>query len=778
VVDLARLAPRIGRAVSMSPHALLRKMIGKVWRAHRGRQERSRDWRQCVYLAPEQAAPGPLRSCFGSFPFAAVIDPGPLMAVTEYYLAHRFDLLGAGWIQVRHGMICRGIEGHLYPPGVPVTADRAGQWLTGLVPPASLAEAQRIWQLIEPGYTPLDWQLDIKSGYRWSSCTWYRDIQYGHLPGVDIKVPWELARMQHLPQLGVVACLSAAGRVKTRTPNAYAGEFRNQVLDFIATNPPRFGVNWTTTMDVAIRVANWLVAYDLFRAGGVTFDPEFDRVFVRSVLEHGRHIIQNLEWAADLRGNHYLANIVGLLFVAAYLPRSAETDAMLAFAVQEVIAETDVQFTADGANFEASTCYHRLSAELVVYAAALILGLGSEKLAALREYDRRRLASIPSVKPAPTRLYQLPNEGRLTPLPPWFLERVERMAEFTLHITKPDGQVPQIGDNDSGRFLKLFPVLHRTSVAEARQRYASLKGYAELPDGAEYWEEDHLDHRHLIAAVAGLLDRPAFSEFAGSTAESGLVRKLAGGAAVSSPARRVSPAERVRLGTTTILADTEKRLSSLPERCFRRVPIELPGRQTWDQLQLLAYPDFGLYLAQSSHMYLAIRCGSIGQNGMGGHAHNDQLHLELVVDGKQWITDPGTYVYTPLPEERNAYRSTGAHFTPRLTGPEPARLDLGLFRLGGESRARCVYWGPEGFAGVLQTKNRRATCIVRLQEGVLVVVHGAEGCQLAGPVGERVDWRALLPTVPLSPGYGITCHDASDGMRLMSKSVTSASRCV
>jgi hypothetical protein len=352
------------------------------------------------------------------------------------------------------------------------------------------------------------------------------------------------------------------------------------------------------------------------------------------------------------------------------------------------------------------------------------------------------------------------------------------MAEFTMHITKPDGHVPQIGDNDSGRFLKLFPVLHRTSVAEARRRYASLKGYAELPDEAEYWEEDHLDHRHLIAAAAGLLERPHFSEFAGFTAELELVRKFAGGVAASSSEGRVSPAAGVRVGGPTILADIENRLSNLSERCFRRMQIALPGSQTWDQLQLRAYPDFGLYLAQSSQIYLAIRCGPVGQNGVGGHAHNDQLHLELMVDGKQWITDPGTHVYTPLPEERNAYRSTGAHFTPRLTGPEPARLDLGLFRLGGESIARCVYWGPEGFAGVLHSKNRRAACIVRWQEGGLVVVHGAEGCELDGPVGERVDWRALLPTVSLSPGYGIICHDAPGRMRLRSQSVAGASRCV
>jgi heparinase II/III-like protein len=761
VVSLRRLAQQLRRTALMSPGQALGKATSKAWRAYRRQQDRSRDLRECMYLVGEPSSPDPLRSFVGSFPVAAVIDPDLLVAVAEHYLAHRFDILGTGWVQVRHGMSCRGLAGHRYPPAAPVIADCGGEWLAGRIPSASLGEAQRIWQLVEPGYVPLDWQLDFKSGYRWSSGTWYRDIQYGHLPGVDIKVPWELARMHHLPQLAGVASLGAAGRVKAPAPKACASEFRNQVLDFMATNPPRFGVNWATTMDVAIRVANWLVAYDLFRAGGAAFDREFNAVFARSVLEHSRHIVENLEWAPELRGNHYLADIVGLLFTAAYLPRSPETDAALALAVQELIAETESQFTPDGANFEASTCYHRLSAELVIYATALILGLDSEKLAALQEYEHRRVPSTPPLRPAPTPLHALPGGGRLTPLPPWFPERVERMAEFTMHITKPNGHVPQIGDNDSGRFLKLFPVLRQTFVVEARRRYASLNGYTELPDDAVYWEEDHLDQRHLIAAAAGLIQRPALTAFAGSLAESCLVLNLAGGVAVSSAAAPPSPAERVRIGTPAILDAMEKSLSSLGEGCYRRLYLELPGSRLWDQLRLLAYPDFGVYLARSSRIYLAIRCGPIGQNGAGGHAHNDQLHVELVVDGNEWITDPGTGVYTPLPELRNAYRSTSAHFTPRLTGPEPARLDLGLFRLGGESQATCLYWGPAGFAGVLQSGRRRATCIVRWQEDGLLVLHGAEGCRLAGPTGERADWRALLPSVALSPGYGIICHGSS-----------------
>ena len=70
--------------------------------------------------------------------------------------------------------------------------------------------------------------------------------------------------------------------------------------------------------------------------------------------------------------------------------------------------------------------------------------------------------------------------------------------------------------------------------------------------------------------------------------------------------------------------------------------------------------------------------------------------------GIDWIRDPGTYVYTPLPAARNAYRSVRAHFAPQLEGPEPSSLQEDLFRLGAGSRAACLYWGERGFAGELR----------------------------------------------------------------------------
>ena len=676
-----------------------------------------------------------------------------ISGITKHYLDHRFDLLGSGWVQVRHGMHCRGLEGYRFDMGDPIQADPEGKWLEGRINPANLEESQRIWKLIATGgskpkaqswmYAPIDWHLDFKSGYRWSESTWYKDIRYGHKLGVDVKVPWELARMQHLPQIAIAYALATqsspekwpsdfTGQAKPKdqskehgektkfenqknktnqlkSPERYAQEFRSQILDFIATNPPRFGVNWVCTMDVGIRAANWLAAYDLFAAHGAKFDWEFLDVFKRSIFEHGLHIINNLEWNEKLRSNHYLSDIAGLLFVAAYLPCSPEIDAWFGFAVQELINEVESQFYLDGGNFEASTSYHRLSAEMVIYATALILGLPEEKVSALQNYDHTLIKSKPGLKMSPLSFYtipikkdsRLPTQNSTSPFPLWYFERLEKMAEFTMHITKANGHIPQIGDNDSGRFFKFQPIYNKMTVAQAKKRYLNLKGYEDLPDEAIYWDEDFLDHRHLVIAINCLFRRDDFTAFAGNEyLETGLARNITGGITLSSYKKTGEPtaAEKIRIKSDKKWEELCNKLENMPEDQKQTIDIPLPDGATND-LKLYAYPDFGLYIYRSKRLYLAIRCGSIGQNGNGGHAHNDQLSIELNVDEKDWIVDSGTYLYTPLPRRRNQYRSVKVHFVSQIKGLEPGNLDVGLFKLGGVSGGNCVYFGNKGFVG-------------------------------------------------------------------------------
>lgn len=738
-----RLAEYVRKAATLPPRVVLRKASEKARRGMTSWYRVRRDRLLTTYSRRFVSHPPALFPLFRPVPPDGLRSRAKMLAaLADHYMNHRFDLLGAGWVQVRHGMECAGLEGHRYPAGRTVRVDPQGEWLAERVTPPNLPEARRVWCLVDEQYVPIDWHLDFKSGYRWDERIWYRDIPYGHLPGVDIKIPRELARMQHLPHLAWAFTLSRDGQPGFLTVEAYSREFRNQVLDFIAANPPRFGVNWACTMDVAIRVANWITAFDLFRAAGERFDDGFTMEFASAVFDHAAHIVGNLEWFVDLRSNHYLSNISGLLFAAAFLPRERLTDAWLAFGAQELVRETEGQFHPEGTNFEASTSYHRLSAELVLYGTALLLGLPEEKQNAWREYDRRLIGVPPGLQPAPLPLYRIPGNGRNAPFPLGHFERLEKMGEFTIDVTKPDGRIAQIGDNDSGRLFRFDPSFLQSDVEGASLR------------------EDILDHRHLVAGLNGLFDRADFSSFArDANLETAVVRGLSGGALLPSYRQRGVPsaAAAVRVGTEGEGRRIIARHKAQPEEKRAIAEIATPGDDLLAGLTISGYPGFGLYLFRSRRLYLAVRCGSIGQNGNGGHAHNDQLSLVMNVDGEDWIVDPGTYLYTALPARRNEYRSVKAHFAPRTAdGREPGGLDLGLFQLGDEAGAQCLYFGEDGFIGMHRGFGKPVYRVVELSHMGVRVVDFTEGSvPLREPAYAADGNPRNIQTPPFSPGYGV-----------------------
>lgn len=508
---------------------------------------------------------------------------------------HEFNLLGSGWVKVEYGMRGKGLEGYAYdmpPPSLPSDDDT---WLREHLNAANLEEASRRYRLIKGNYSPIDWQIDFKSGFRWSASRPSTSIRYGDHLGADVKVPWELARMQHLTQLAWAHMLAAEGIEGFEPPETYLMEFQNQVLDFIALNPSRYGVNWSCTMDVAIRVSNWLIAWNFLVNSGAYFDPAFEAAFITTVHDHGKYIVNNLEWSASLRSNHYLANLGGLLFVAAFLPGTEETNAWLSLGMNELSKESILQFNSDGSNFEASTCYHRLSAEILIFGTAIACCLLEQRLQNLKSWSSHSLGHTGPgpLPPASHAQHSIFSEEHM--------RIIEKASIFTFAMTMPDGDNVQIGDNDSGRFFKLHPSLLRSSN----------EGFAENP----------LDHSHLLAATAGLLH----SE---------------------------SPLEYSQVDYA-VLCKIRKR-PFLSGRSLRP-----PG----DDSILTYFPDFGVAVHRSPNSYMTFRCGSVGQNGNGGHAHNDQLSITAAFAGTTFFVDPGSYLYTPLPLMRNLFRSSSMHNT-------------------------------------------------------------------------------------------------------------------
>ena len=96
----------------------------------------------------------------------------------------------------------------------------------------------------------IDWHRDFKSDFVWPSL-FYQDVPVTRLTdSSDAKVPWELSRCHHILSLARAACLFENGR--------YADEAYRQLRAWIIENPPGVGINWTNTMEVAIRAVNWV----------------------------------------------------------------------------------------------------------------------------------------------------------------------------------------------------------------------------------------------------------------------------------------------------------------------------------------------------------------------------------------------------------------------------------------------------------------------------------------------------------------------------------------
>lgn len=576
------------------------------------------------------------------------IDKATAKYLCDMYLNHSFELLGSGWVNVNYDVYAAGLEGYSYNMSPHTDCfDEGGEWLKRIILKPHIDFSKKIWGFFDKGYIPIDWQMDFKSGYRYSQKKWHKDQSIGKYPGVDIKVPWEISRMQHLPQMAIFSfCLPDYSERLIK-------EFKNQVLDFIMTNPPNMGVNWACTMDVGIRAANLLLAFDIFRQLDYTriLDEGFCSIFSNCIYEHGDFIIHNLEWNNGDNGNHYLGDISGLLFAAAYLERNSTTDSWLAFSIQELVDIFEKQFYEDGGNFENSTSYHRLTTEMMIYATALVYGvLKSERKNAFREYDYKKVKRL---RPIGKQLFDIEGERFF---PDWYLNKLFKAGCLTADIAKPNGNMPQIGDNDSGRFTRLSPSGEFLTVDEAVSKYENLGFYkCKNLKFHVHWDENMLDHSTLVSALGGLFENNRFKRH---TAKFPLEKSMIESISHGIKYKKIYTCNEILLSRHMLPDLKNTKTSEIEFSKYTNREIDI------SELDFIAYPCFGLFIFKSDILYLSITAGSNGRAGQGVHMHEDRLSFELNLAGKDIFIDPGTYIYTPLPEKRNHFRSRFAHNAP------------------------------------------------------------------------------------------------------------------
>lgn len=480
---------------------------------------------------------------------------GPILELGNHFLKNEFNLLGSGWVEVSKKTI------------------------------KNTDDVKSI----------IDWNLDFISGYIWDNSELSKDLKYGNIHGVDVKVPWELGRMQFLPLLIYSASIENS-KNNWNERDKFLIKFQSTILDFINSNPVGFGIQWKSPMDASIRLINILVALDLSKSFHDIFEDEFFEMLNKTISDHTKFILNNLEWNDGLRGNHYLFNLAALIFSACYTEQYETSSILLKSTIIEFYKEVDYQFNEDGSNFEASIPYHFFTSELLFHTLNLLENNNHLKLT-----DKLK-------------------------------SKISKIYIFCNEIILPNGNIEQIGDNDSGCFLKLLPL--------------------------EQICEEYLFKQHVLSLIKNQH------------------------------------------------ASTDKYLSD--EFYNSILTTRLPLKSVYhsshsDGITLNEFTDFGIYLYRSNELSLQIRCGSVGQMGKGGHAHNDQLSFTLFYKGYTFITDPGTFCYTSDRSLRNIFRSTEYHNTVCISGKEQneiwSKTSDDMFWLIDQAKSRVIKINDHNFQG-------------------------------------------------------------------------------
>ncbi len=577
------------------------------------------------------------------------------------YLQHKFNLLGSGWTNIYHGMKCVGFEGKYFESNI-----SEGDNTLSL----NKKYRDKLKKHISTSYVPIDWHIDFKTGYRWNENIWYRDIQYGKSNMGDVKVPWELSRFQHLPDIAIQ--FTCTNDLK------YVIEFKDQVLDWVSSNPPRWGVNWACTMDVGIRIANILISYDIFKSAGIIFDDFFNEVIINSAYDHALHISTNLEWSETQTGNHYLANVCGLFFVSMYLPSNRKTDAWLAFSIQELMVETQKQFLLDGGHYEFSSSYHRLCAEMISVCLIFAEGIDKKRAEKIISAKAIYMQMGPKLKLKYVKEIRR-NYIKTNSLFSYdFVELIAKAAHLTFKLTKPNGNIVQIGDNDNGRFLRLGGWLKNAKNVYVRNNIV-VHNLKQKQEDFNFISQNHLNHSDLlICAYIITGDHRLIGNI--KDYKNSSIYKLA-----SSFINKNSNSSQC-LDNFNQKEQKFFQVKSIPNKVVDEtalVSFTLSSAMNFnvnllDGIELTSFADFGIFIYRSRKMFLAIRCVDVLNGSLQAHLHSDQLSFELMVDGEEIAVDPGTYVYTASKIIRNTYRSSSVHVGPSVIDMNNPEKDLQL----------------------------------------------------------------------------------------------------
>ena len=255
---------------------------------------------------------------------------------------------------------------------------------------------------------PIDWLLEPTSGKRTPSIHWSK-LNYldAELAG-DKKIVWELNRHQYFTTLGQAYWLTADER--------YAQTFAAHLESWMDQNPPKLGINWVSSLEIAFRSISWLWGFYFFKNSSSLSSQTFLRA-LRFLYLHARHLETYLSTYFS-PNTHLTGEALGLFYLGVLLPEFEEAARWRNTGRRILLEQLPIHVRPDGVYFEQSSYYHRYTADFYVH--FLILARANGEVVSNAVDDRLRA-----------------------------------LLDHLMYITRPDGTTPLLGDDDGGRLMML-----------------------------------------------------------------------------------------------------------------------------------------------------------------------------------------------------------------------------------------------------------------------------------------------------------------------------------
>jgi hypothetical protein len=254
----------------------------------------------------------------------------------------------------------------------------------------------------------IDWHLEPLSGKRTPLCHWSQLNYLDASVAGDKKVTWELNRHQYFLTLGRAYWLTGNER--------YAEVFVAHVTSWMDQNPPKLGINWASSLEIAFRSNSWLWALRFF-AGSPSLTSDVVLRLVKFLYLNASHLETYLSTYFS-PNTHLTGEALGLFYIGLLLPEFRDAARWRDLGLEILESQLPRHVQPDGVYFEQSSYYHRYTTDFYIHLAILL-----------------RLNDL-----------SLPRE--LEP-------KLVSLLDHLMYITRPDGTTPFVGDDDGGRLVML-----------------------------------------------------------------------------------------------------------------------------------------------------------------------------------------------------------------------------------------------------------------------------------------------------------------------------------